>query len=448
MENQERVAGRFNVGLQDDTETYRTLVVGAGQLGATQAQVSKLTEDAIASQKRFGGAGDQAAKIILRGLQTGRIRAVDPFSASIANAVGNMAKLTRAQRFEHIQRALSGSRQIADQMSTGIDASINRARITVDGLLRDATGPLFREIATSLDKWAKHLREAREQGKPLVDIFAGRLVEGFHALESASRFIKDHWMAIAGINLGSKLIANAGKLGGMFGGAAAGGEGGALGGLGLFSQRLGIAVAGLSTFATALDLAISAVEHQVDKGRAADERAAMGMGAMRTLLEVGNAQRTRGVLDAKTDAFGRKAVEELKKYGVVSGGKLDREALAQTVQRLKTDERTKLADQLGIRNKYLPISQMSSQQFVEPLAKQIEGLITTYTKAAEVVTKKATDDKNLPFAKGNTIVNGNVNVRINTEDADPDAIFVRFQQRLHDSITSRGQAVNAEPAGL
>ena len=53
----------------------------------------------------------------------------------------------------------------------------------------------------------------------------------------------------------------------------------------------------------------------------------------------------------------------------------------------------------------------SSQQFVRAAGRsEIEGLITTYTKAAEVVTKKATDDKNLPFAKGNTIVNGNVNV--------------------------------------
>ena len=125
------------------------------------------------------------------------------------------------------------------------------------------------------------LREARE-GKPLVDIFAGRLVEGFHALESASRFIKDHWMAIAEIDL-VKLIANAGMLAGTCSRRR-----GRSAGPGPRPSGSGIAVAGLSTFATALDLAISAVEHQVNKGRAADERAAMGMGAMRTLLEVGN----------------------------------------------------------------------------------------------------------------------------------------------------------------
>lgn len=452
MEDHERVAGRFQVGLDDIDQTYRTLVAGAGTLGITQKQINALTEDAIATQKRFGGAGDEAARLILRGLQTGRIRAVDPFSASLSNAIGNMSKLTRAQRFEHIQRALQGSRQIADAMSTGIDASLNRARITVDGLLRDATGPLFSEIAASLDKWAKHLREARENGKPLIDEISSKLVSGLHAVERVSGFIKEHWLAIAGVNLGTKLLGNAEKIAGMFGGiggaAGEGAGGGVIGGLGAMASKLGMVVGGLSAFEVALQAVIGAVESHVDAERAKDEKAQMGMGSLGVLAKVAQKQRETGMSDAKTELFGRRAVDELKKYGIVSNGKLDRGALTDAITRMEAGQKEALATTLGIRNKFLPVSQMAASQFVEPLVAQLSGVVDQYAKAAAVLTKKATDDKALPFQKGNTIINGNINVQMKFEEEDPDRVFVRFTDRLGKAITRRGQAITAEPAGL
>ncbi len=446
MEDQERVAGRFNVSLDDVTQTYRTLAVGAGQLGATQEQVQRLTEDAIASQKRFGGAGDEAAKIILRGLQTGRIRAVDPFSASIANAVGNMTKLTRAQRFEHIQRALAGSRQIADQMSTGIDASLNRARMTVDGLLRDATGPLFKEIANSLDHWAKHLRDVRENGKPLVDIFAGRLVSAFHTLEKVSAFIKEHWVQIAAVNVGTKLAGNAERIAAMFGGRRGGGEGveGVSKGLSGMVTGLGGAIAGLAAFKGALDLGVAYLDKRTDdrnRELLAAQQAVMSSNNLKRLLD-----KSDGLgFTNQQERLARAEAAKLHHAGVVDEqGRLDRQALAFRISNLEDTQKADLQRQFGIKN---PMSSNDlNTRIANALGDQMEGILNQLR--GPMVTAAKRDDKNLPFAKGNTIINGGVSVRINTEDADPDAIFVRFQQKLHDSITHRGQAVNAEPAGL
>lgn len=451
-ENLEQVSGRFNVELDDTQQTYKLLAAGAGNLGIKQQQLNVLTLNAVATQKALGGAGDEAGRSILRALQTGKVRAVDPFTASLSNALGNMSKLTKAQRFDHINKALKGSVQVADAMSTGIDASLRRVQMTTSGLLRDATGPMFKEIAGSLDKWAKHLHEARENGKPLVDIFSGKLVSAFHALETASGFIKDHWMAIAGVNIGSKLMGNASKIAGMFGGMGGGAEGGVgavTGGLGAMAQKLGLVVGGLSAFSAGLDLAIGAVESAVDKSRGKDERAGMGMGSLQTMMSVARRQRETGVLDEKTDKIGRKTVDELKKYGLVNGnGKLDKGGLMEAVTRMGGGEREALANQLGIRNKNLPVSQMSASQFAEPLMFQLSSIIDQYSKATAILTKKATDDKALPFAKGNTIINGNINVQMKVEDEDPDRTFTRFTQKLQGAISHRGQAVNAEPEGF
>lgn len=453
-EELEEAAARFNVNLTETDQSYRVLSSAAANLGLTQKQVMELNLSSIATAKRFGADGERAALTIARALQTGTVRGVEPFDNKLRQVVGNMHKLTSAQRFQHIQQALRGSMQVADAMSTGIDASLNRAQTTVSSLLRQATGPLFGEVAKDLDKWSKHLHEMRENGKPLIDVFSGKLVGAFHAIETASGFIKDHWVAIAGLNIGSKLMGNAGKMAGMFGGGIGGGAEGGVGavstGLGAMASKLGLVTGGLSAFWMAEEAVIGLVEGYLDKSRGKDERAGMGMGSLQTMMKLAGQKSYLGVEgEAKRDAMARRTVDELKKYGLVNGnGKLDRGGLMDAVTRMGGSERETLANQLGIRNKNLPVSQMSASQFAEPLMRQMSSIIDQYGKAAAIVTKKATDDKSLPFAKGNTIINGNINVQMKVEDEDPDRVFTRFTQKLQGAISRRGQAVNAEPEGL
>jgi hypothetical protein len=450
-ESLEDTSARFATSFDDVANSYRTVVAAAGPLGLSQKQVLTLTEQSTATAKRFGVDGVTAATSIARALQTGTVRGFDPFNIGLRNALGNMKKLTEAQRFSHIQRALQGSMQVADAMSTGIGASLQRAQTTVTALLRDATGPLFKEIAGSLDKWSKHLRDMGANGKPLVEAFAGKLVTAFHELERVSKFIKDHWLAIAGVKVGVSLGANAGRIAEMFGkmGGGGGGEagvGGVTRGLGAMAQQLGLVVGGLSAFKMGLDLVLGHLEKRADEDQLSREGGLQAIASADMLKHI-TAKSDELGLSAVQTRYAQKEIDRLHHAGVVTGeGKLDKSALAYHLGNMSSQERYDAGRRYGISD---TSGSVGMKKLADALANDIEPLLNQLGKPGTVLAQKAKDDKNLMFAKGNTVINGNLNIQMRWEDEDPDRGFIRFQRKIEAGIRGRGgQAMGAEPEAL
>lgn len=444
----EETGARFNVGLGDVANSYKTVSTAAGILGLSQKQVMSLTVAAIATAKRYGTDGERAATAIARAIQTGSVRGFEPFDIKLRSVLGNMKKLTAAQRFEHVQRALQGSMEVADAMSTGIDASLNRAQVTVNALLRDATGPLFKEIATSLGAWSKKIHEIGANGRPLVEDFGSKLVTAFHALERASAFIKEHWLAIAGVRVGAALGANASKLAewaGKIGGATVGGTGEVSKGLAGMAAKLGLAISALAAFKMALDAGLNYLEQKADERRDSAEGGRQAVASSDILKHLVDKSDGLGFTEWQ-HRLAQKQVDSLHHAGVVDAqGKIDKQALAYHLGNLPDQEKASLQSRFGIKNAMS--TNDLNQRLAAAVSAQMEPILNQLSKPGTVV-KKAADDAKLPFAKGNTIINGNVNIQMKVEEEDPDRVFLRFQQKIQDSIKRRGQSVVAEPEGL
>lgn len=448
-EQLEEASARYGSTLDEEQAAYRTTAAAAGALGLTQKQVMDLTQGAIATGRAYGASGEEAATRVAQALQMGKVRGLDPFSIALRRATGNMQHLSQAARLDHLEKALRGSMQVAEEMNNGIDGSLARARQTVDSVFRGATAPLFAEVAKSLGEWAKHLKEAQDNGKPLIEDISGKLVSGFHAVETASRFIKEHWLSIgavfATLKAGDTLKSMAegasamGGKGGLFGGIA----GGFAGPLGTLANSIIPVVGALAAFKVGLDAAIGAVEAHVEKERALDEKAGFGTGSIETLLKAAQAQKASGYSDPATTKFAQRAVEELKKYGMVGAGGLDQGALGAAVSRLDSGQKESLATKLGIRNPNLPVSAMSGSQFTAAISNQIGDLVKTLlTPAAKAVTDS---DASRKFAKS-PVQNffGGVHIQQKFEDADPDRVFLRFKSDLENLASTPMQSREAE----
>jgi len=445
----EENSARLGATLDEEQAAYRTTAAAAGALGLSQKQVMELTQGAIATGKAYGAGGEEAAMRVAQALQTGRVKGIDPFSIALRRAAGNLQHLSQAARLQHLEKALRGSMQVAEEMNNGIDGSIARARQTVDSVFRGATAPLFAEVARSLGDWAKHLKEARDNGKPLIEDISGKLVSGFHAVETASRFIREHWISIgavfatlkAGDTLKS-MAEGAAAMGGR-GGLAGGLAGGIAGPLGTLANSILPVVGALAAFKVGLDAAIGAVEAHVEKERALDEKAGFGTGSIETLLKAAQIQKASGYTDPATTKFAQKAVEELKKYGLAGAGGLNQGAVGAAVARLDAGQRESLATKLGIRNPYLPVSSMSGSQFATAIGSQIGDLVKTLlAPAAKAVTDSDTSRK---FARSPVQnFNGGIHIQQKFEDADPDRVFLRFKSDLEGLASTPMQSREAE----
>jgi hypothetical protein len=440
------MSARFVVSMDEVGNTYRQVAASAGGMGLTQRQVMDLTESAIATAKRFGVSGETAAMSIARALEKGAVRGFDPFNVKLRQAVGDMKKLTAAQRFEHIEKALKGSVAIADAMSGGVGGALSRIHNTVEDLFRDASGPLFKEVAKTLESWAKHLREAKEQGQPLIDVYGGRLVEGFKLVKDVSATILSHWKAIALVWAGFKGAQLAtGLAGAASGAAAAAGAGGAAAGAGLGGKLLGAGAAVAGTL-----FATTYAERQAEIARYA------GMAGQ----HAGAVQAAEAFAKAKADIMAFKAQHTAEQIIADSGvnhaarglrevydaaksklgqalGAVDDNAL-EAAFKISADVRAGLAARENESASALGMSADRARQAVEALE---AGL---YKDLAGV-----TGDKKLAFAKSviQNNFHGGIKVEIKAEDPDPDRIFVRFEQGLFDMVDRRSQALGAEPQG-
>lgn len=449
-EELEEQAAKLNTPLQDIAQTYRTTAGAAGALGLSQKQVMELTESAAATAKRYGVAGEMSAMRIAQALQTGRVRGFDPFDMALRRSIGNMQHLSAAARFEHIQRALQGSGQIAEQMGDDIEGSINRARQTVDSLFRDATGPLFREVTNDVAQWAKHLHEAKINGKPLIDDIAGKLVTGFHALEATSRFIKEHWISIgavfAGLKAGNVATSLAGTLSGA--GAAAGAFGGPLTGLGGILGMFGKVAPALGGIVSAAGLAAIAL-HGVYEEWQGRKKQASELGGF--FEEIGKIQKTEQYLrkhnaELSPDqieqghryvaAHAQMAAEVLKQKGLYENGSVALEKFNGVMDSMADDVKRDFMQKL-------PGAFGSSGELGAMAAEVLQRSLAQVPAAAAVA---GVNDTNRKFAKAPiTNIYGGIHMQMKFEEADPDRIFLRFKSGLESEVANKSQSVEAEP---
>lgn len=440
----DETAARFTMNLDDVATTYKTVTASVSSLGLSQKNVMDLTVEATATAKRFGVSGEQAARTIARALQTGAVKGYDEFGISLRKTLGDMKKLNQAQRFDHIQKALKGSMDIADAMSSGIGGALARMQNTVEDLLRDVTSPLFKEVANTLQGWAKSLKEAKESGHSMTQQFGEKLVSGFRTLQSVSGFIKDHWISIAAVfgaikakelatSLAGSLQGIGTSIGGGLGGAAAG-----LGGaLGRVAGNILPVLGALATFKLALDGITDFINKKIEKSMDQEVRAHGVAGN----LGIVNKLQGLGVLTEKQDRIARRQMDELRKAGVVSAaGGIDQAGLAETIANMTHTKKLELSKQLDL-----------SWDFVaketDEAAQEIAGKLGAFVSRFSMPMKEAADDKSLRFAKQVVNFNGDIHIAQKFEDADPDRVFVRFKADLLREAGSRTQALTAEPQG-
>jgi hypothetical protein len=445
----EEQAARFGMQVGDVAGAYRVTASSAGALGLTQKQVLQLTESSIAMAKRYGVAGESSATAIARALQTGKVKGFDPFDIALRRSIGNMQHLSQAARFDHIQRALQGSTQIAESMADGIEDSLGRARQTVDELFRGATGPLFHQISTDVSAWAKHLREAKENGKPLIDDISGKLVTGFKALETTSKFIKDHWVVIgsvfAGLKAGDFAKSIAGGLGSA--GSAMGAFGGPMSGLGSAFGVIGKLAPALGGIVTAAGLAAIALHGVYEEWQGRKKQAAELGGFFE---EIGKIQKTSEYMrkhnadltpnqieDGKRfmQAHAQMAAEVLKQKGLFENGSLAMEKFNGVMDSMSDDVKRGFESKLGG-------GAMGSSGQMGSLAAEI---LARNLQAPAAVASAAKSDADRKFNKSPiTNIYGGVHITQKFEDQDPDRVFLRFKSDLENTVARRTMSVEGE----
>lgn len=449
MEHSENTAARFGMSLEEVSNIYKKLAVSVGGLGLSQEQVQTLTDQTAATAKRFGVSGEQAASSIARAMRTGAIRGVDEFSLSLGKAIGNMHKLSQAQRFEHVQKALGGSMQIADAMSTGIDASLIRVRNTVSQMLRSLTSPIFGEIATRLDAWAKHLKEAKEGARSLVTEYADRLLSVFRTAADVVGKIREHWVAIAAVMAGVKLsnsFAAGGALSGL--GAMGGGRVGALGGI------LGTATITIGT-AYLLGTAIGELlgNHMVEFVKATN-KATSALGDLSVAGVLAKNVSGGGHLTDQQQRIMQKTIDAMTKSGMIAetlatGRTVDRAAIAsamkeagkggdqsnlQGLERAFGPRPTNIGGQAGMK---------ASQQWIDNVVNQVSSLLLT--AGQRTIASKGIDPSLLKFSKQPVVnINGGVHVQMKFEDEDPDNVFVRLKDKFENYVDQKTQSAFSE----
>ncbi len=444
-EELDETSARFVMPLEDVAGAYRGMASAAGMLGLTQKQTMELTVEAVATAKRFGVGGEQAVSAISRALQTGSVRGFDPFNNALRTTLGNMKKLTEAQRFEHIQKALKGSVDIADAMSQGIGGSLARIRNIAEDTIRDISSPVFANVAKRLDGWAKSLREARENGKPLIDEVADKLVVAFDKVAETTKFIREHWVAIAGVMGGlkvSNMLATGGSLAGL------GGMGG--GKIGEFGSKLAGATIALGAFKLALDGLLDVIEKKIDAGREKTIKSASTMGDLSVIGALAKNYGPGG-FDTRQMAMTSRRLADLEKAGLVGGNMTTgRTADPTAIRRLLAsdlDQAKDLGGRFGVKlEPQFPVRlQAQLTELTTKLTSDIGSLINVVGQKS--IAAPASLDS-LRFTKAPVFnFHGGIKIENKFEDQDPDRNFVVFQRKFEDYVGQRTQSAFSEHLG-
>ena len=218
-----------------------TAALGFSKLGMNQKEVLDLTEKMAAAAKVYGISGEEAVSKVTRALIRGKVseRDVSGFAIQMREWLGQGdgpvkkgQKLKPEEIMKRIENGMKGMVPAAQALGQGMAGSMFEAKMMVDEMLRDLSGPLFKEQSASLAEWVQKLRAVKEDGKSILETYGEKIAGAFRAIKDTTVFIVSHWKILLGMFAASKL---ANTFAGMAakGGAAAGhGVAGALGAVG------------------------------------------------------------------------------------------------------------------------------------------------------------------------------------------------------------------------
>lgn len=437
-------AADYGLSLTDLASAYKTIGVAAAPMKLSQEQWLNLAVQSAAAAKQFGTDASGAADLIGKALVNKAIRPAGDLGLFLKNEVGgNLHKLNNAQVLDRMNRALSQSTKIAEQMGQGMGGSIARIQNRVDDLFRDVTGPLFHEVAKELDVFAKKLKEGGDAGRPMIEVVSGKLLSGFRELKDDAAFIADHWKTIALVVGGMKLSSTVGQLGEIARGirdvtGSAGKVGGA-GGLAGLASSIGPVVAGLAAFKIGLDALISWFEKNVEERRGQELRAAGSGGSLQALASI-NA-RGAGPLTSFQDRAARDSMAQLQKAGIVTPkGDVDMGKFSTDWRLMEGERKKRLMDTFGIQ----------AGPMVDPeraVAKAFAAITDRFLPAARPLNGSENDANRKTTGKPQVLFTGANHWEMKFEDVDPDRIMLRFKDDMENYVGRRTSSVLSDPLG-
>ena len=222
---------KLRAPIEDMASTYEQVAaVGFGRLGMSQKGVLDLTEKITAAAKVYGISGSEAIGTINRALVTGQIRGVTPFAIAMKDALDLEHHTKKGQKLgpdammDRMNKSLGDMVPAARKMGDNMAGSLTEAKMLVDEMVRDLSGPLFREQTKNLSEWVQKLRSVREDGKSIMQIYGEKIASAFRSIKWTTGFIVDHWKSLLTMYAASKF---AGAMSGFGGGRA--GAGGIVG---------------------------------------------------------------------------------------------------------------------------------------------------------------------------------------------------------------------------
>ena len=459
----------FGVSLGEMGASYKTLLVAAAPLHLTQQQLLDLTIKSTAAAKQFGIAGTEAADAVGKSLVTRTVKATGDFGLFMRENLGkSLAHLNNPQLLSKMDKALSGSVDIAKEMGQGMGGSISRIQHDVDDLFRSLSGPVFSEVAKTLGEVSKYLKSANAEGKPMVEVYGQKLVGAFRDVKDATMFVADHWKTIAVIWASFKVPKGLEMLAGITGGIAGNGGGGLAGifrnlgaansalgsapGAGSivgFLGALGPAVGAVGALAGAAVLAGNALKGVYDEWQTR-KHAASELGGF--FKEVGEVEKTRNYLrkhDAELSpdqvgagkAFMQEhaalAAEVLKQKGLMDDGGIAMERFTGVMDSMSDDVRKAFKDMI-------PGAPDASSGMLGAYA--AEAFRRSYQAPAAMAS--ASKDEGRKTTGKNFNFFGPMNITQKFEESDPDRVMVRTMDELANFSQRRTQSALAEPNGL
>ena len=444
--------------------------IGFGRLGMSQKQVLDLTEELAAASKVYGISAEEAVMTVNRALITGHIRAVGPFGIALRDALDfehhkggkhGGAKLTTEQMFARMEGALKSMVPAAKMMGKDMAGSMSEAKMLVDEMLRDLTGPMFKEQTKSLSEWVEKIRTVKDDGKSILSVYGEKIAGVFQELKGATAFIVDHWKSLLALYAASKFASFAsgfaGKTGALNTAGIAGKVGDAVGiamqpGLqstmskfaslaaktGMVTEALGGLYLGLQQGAKWLDeWQTDHIQKQARFGADSalagvqGKQAARHMESFRDLVEGGG---------FRTDwkDISSKAVEAMASYQAAYGsdiikktGEVDRSKLKEAWEQMTSDTRARQATGLGL------ASTATGEQFVEKLGeltKMLSGMLPGLPKESL--------SPNVPRAvpRGHGDINiQNLTITQDFKEADPDRVFHKVTNEISNLANTPGR---------
>lgn len=419
---------------------YSTVEQSASRYNLSQSEQIDITEKLAAAQKVLGisaaGAAMQVSMAAMRGTIIGR----DKFGMMLRGNIGDMKKfqkMTEPQRFAAIRKAMGDLVPAAQEMGkrwTGTWFDIQNA---VEQAFRDVTGPLFKDVLATLGKVAKHVGEVREGGKNLMQVYGEKLVNAFHAVEKASKWIAKHWKEILLIWGNAKFASflSGGGMAKLFGGSAAAGAGhaaegvasAAAGGLAGVASKTHIVIAALMAFKLALEAGADYILGRQEK--ALQDKAA-GPRAM-TALTAGAKAMSSAMHEASVEKTFSHLKSAFEAYGLKPGQRLDRETLAAELRAMEPALAAKQIGMYGIKG--ITAKSVQAPGVIEESAGRIATVLNNF--ASQLLQAYPDLGKKKPPITAAPInhFHGDIKITQEFKEADPDRVFHRVVRDINDA---------------